>query len=194
MLKRIALNAQPLPLTLKLTDVRAYGIIAMFTALSVLTPWVFHQFQLAGPTYLPMHIFVLVAALVGGWQTGLLVGLLTPLGAYAISGLPPLAILPQVAIEVTAYGLIAGLLRQKLNLRVVWALLGAMVGGRLALLLAITVIAAISGGASSPLGAEAGPLASVWATTRLAWPGLLIQVGLIPTAFWAAARLKKSTE
>ncbi|OGO44223.1 MAG: hypothetical protein A2Z05_04260 [Chloroflexi bacterium RBG_16_60_22] len=194
MMRRIAITARPLPLTFKLTDVRAYIVIAAFTALSVLTPWVFHQFRLAGPTFVPMHIFVLVAALAAGWPAGLLVGVLTPLASYAVSGLPPAAILPQVIAEVTAYGLIAGLLRQKLNLRVGWSLLGAMAGGRLALLLAVLAIYYIGGATASPLGAESGPLMSAWHTVRQAWPGMLIQLALIPAAFWAGARVKKTTE
>ena len=123
MLRRLAVTARPLPLSLRLTDVRTYLIIAAFVALSVLTPWIFHQFQLAGATYLPMHFFIFVAALAGGWQAGAIVGLLTPFASYAVSGMPALTILPQIAVEVATYGLIAGLLRQKLNLNVFWSLL-----------------------------------------------------------------------
>lgn len=115
MLRRIAISAQPLPLSLRFTNVRTYLIIAAFVALSVLTPWAFHQFHMAGATYLPMHFFIFSAALAAGWQAGAIVGLLTPFASYAVSGMPALTILPQVAIEVTAYGLIAGLLRGEIQ-------------------------------------------------------------------------------
>jgi hypothetical protein len=190
MLRRIALDARAVPLELKFTNIRAYVIIAAFAALSVLTPLAFHQFHLAGATFLPMHIFVLGAALAAGWQAGVIVGLLTPLASYAISGQPIAAVLPQVAIEVTAYGLIAGLLRQKLNLGVFTSLLGAMVGGRIALLAAVFAVQAFTGNVYSPLGPSATPLAAVWNTVVQSWPGMLIQLHVIPMAFWVVGRIK----
>ncbi len=188
MLRRIAVNAQPLPLSLNFAGIRTYGIIAVFVLLSVGVPWVFHQFQLAGATYLPMHIFVLVAALTCGWQAGVIVGLLTPFASYAISGMPVMNVLPQIAVEITVYGLIAGLLRQKYNLRVVWSLLGAMVGGRIALILAVLGVQAITGDVYSPLGPAATPYAAVWHTVAQSWPGILAQIALIPVIFWMVGR------
>src|SRR4030042_3142634 len=117
MLRRLAVNVQPLPLSLKFTNVRTYGIIAIFVVLSVLTPWVFHQFHLAGATFLPMHFFIFAAALTFGWQAGVIVGLLHPFSSFAISGMPAATILPQVAVAVAVYRLPARLLRHKVNLR-----------------------------------------------------------------------------
>jgi thiamine transporter ThiT len=196
MLKRIAITAQPLPLSLKFTDIKTYGIIAAFVVLSVLTPWAVHQIPNAGATYLPMHFFIFVAALTCGWQTGVIVGLLTPFASYLVSGMPAFTVLPQIAVEVTVYGLLAGLLRQKFNLRVIWSLLGAMVGGRIALFIAVVIVQAITGNMYSPLGPTATPFNAVWNTVSQAWPGMLIQLILIPVAFWAVSRLtaKKQAE
>jgi len=191
MLRRFAITARPLPLSLRLADVRTYLIIAAFVVLSVFIPWAFHRFPAAGPTYLPMHFFIFAAALAAGWQAGAIVGLLTPFASYAVSGMPPLTILPQVAVEVTAYGLIAGLLRQKFHLNVVWSLLGAMVAGRLALLIAVYIVQAITGNVYSPLGPSATPFGAVWNTIAQSWPGILAQVVLIPTAFWAFGRFSR---
>jgi LytS/YehU family sensor histidine kinase len=194
MLKRLAVSARPLPLSLRFTDVRTYLIITAFVVLSVLTPWAFHQFQLAGATYLPMHFFVFVAALAGGWQAGVIVGLLTPFASYVVSGMPALTVLPQIAVEVTAYGLIAGLLRQKLNLKVFWSLLGAMVAGRIALLLAVVIVQAVTSHVYSPLGPSATPLTAVWNTMAQSWPGILAQIVLIPVAFWAFGRFTRKPQ
>jgi ECF transporter, substrate-specific component len=196
MIKKLALTTQSLPLSLKLTDIKTYGIIAAFVALSVLTPWALHQFPNAGATYLPMHLFVFVAALTGGWQAGSIVGLLTPFASYLVSGMPALTVLPQIAVEVTVYGLLAGLLRQKFHLRVVWSLLGAMIGGRIALLTAVAIVQAVTGSVYSPLGPSATPFSAVWSTVAQAWPGMVIQLVLIPVAFWAVGRYtaKKQTE
>ncbi|MGD0794668.1 MAG: ECF transporter S component [Dehalococcoidales bacterium] len=188
---RTAVTSRPLPLTIKLNEIRAYAVIAVFTALSVLTPWAFHQFHLAGATFLPMHFFIFIAALAAGWQAGLIVGLLTPLASYAVSGMPALTVLPQIVVEVAFYGLLAGLLRQKLHLSVIWSLFGAMAGGRLALLAAVSVIQLITGNVYSPLGPAATPFSAVWYTVAQSWPGMLAQLVLIPLGFWLYARFSR---
>lgn len=194
MISRIAISKpQPFPIILKYTDIRSYVFTVVFVSLAVFTPWVFHQFYLAGPIFLPMHIFVLVTGLVFGWRAGLVVGLFTPLASYAVSGLPALPILPQIVIEITTYGVVAGILREKLNLRVIWTLLGAMMAGRLALLLTVSILY-LGGAIYSPLslytgaGVEANPLTVLWSVIELGWPGIAIQLVLIPTGIWLAGK------
>lgn len=189
MINRIAFSRpNSLLVALKYKDIRSYLLTAAFVMLAVFVPWVFHQFHLAGPTFLPMHIFVLIAGLLFGWRAGLLVGLFTPLISYFISGLPALNILPQVVIEVSAYGFIAGILREKYHLRTIWSLLGAIIGGRLALLSAISIIYLLSGQSYSPAGMETSPLASFWATVKQGWPGIAIQLAFIPAIVWLVGK------
>ncbi len=180
-------------MVLRYTDVRSYILTFVLVSLSVLTPWVFHQFHLAGPTFLPMHIFVLAAGLLFGWRAGLIVGSLTPLASYAVSGMPVVAVLPQIVTELAVYGVVAGLLREKFNLKIAWSLLGAMVAGRLALLLAVLSLYAVTGSVFSPLGAEAGPFSAVWSAISLGWPGIAIQLALIPLLVWLVHRLAPAT-
>ncbi len=181
MISRVAIHhGRTPPMVLKFTDIRSYIFSMTFVALSVLVPWVFHQFHLAGPTFLPMHIFVLVGGLLFGWRAGLVIGLLTPVTSYAISGMPVPVILPQTIVELSAYGMISGLLRERFGFQVVWSLLGAIAGGRLALLFSATVVYFSGGGSSSPLGAESSPLFVLWSVIRQGWPGIAIQVVSIP--------------
>ena len=189
MISRIAFaKPQSFLMTLKYTDIRSYVLTAVFVTLAVSVPWVFHQFHLAGATFLPMHIFVLIAGLLFGWRAGLITGLLTPLVSHFISGMPVLNVLPQIVIELSAYGIIAGILRQKYNLRPIWALLGAIVGGRAALLLAMLMIYFIAGQSYSPLGPEASPFASFWSVIKQGWPGLVIQLISIPAIVWLVGK------
>lgn len=178
----------PLPLVLRYTDVRSYLITVVFVTLGVTVPWEFHQFHLAGATYLPMHLFALAAGLAFGWRAGMITGLLSPLVSFAISGMPVLNILPQVVVEITAYGLVAGLLTEKLRLKVIYSLPGAMVGGRIALLVFLSLVYFINGQSYSPLRLETGPLDSLGTAVRLGWPGIVLQLTLLPLAFWLAAR------
>lgn len=194
MISRIAVSKlQPFPVILKYTEIRSYIFIGAFTLLSVAVPWAFHQFHLAGPTFLPMHIFIFAAGLLFGWRVGLIVGFLTPLASYAVSGMPGLPVLPQIVVELSAYGLIAGMLRERFNLRVIWSLLGAMIAGRLALFLAVLVISLIVGKVYSPLGPEASPFVAVWAVIKQGGPGIALQLALIPGAIWLVGKLTVKT-
>lgn len=173
------------PKVLVYTNIRSYAFTAIFIASAVVTPWIFHHFYLAGPTFLPMHIFVLLAGLLFGWRAGLIVGLFTPLVSYGISGMPVLSLLPQIVVEISFYGLAAGMLRERFKLRVIWSLLGAMIAGRLALLFIVTILS-LGGAVYSPLslysgaGAEVNPLAVLWSAVLLGWPGIIIQLVSIP--------------
>jgi hypothetical protein len=194
MITRVAVSKpQSFPLVLRYTDVRSYVFTSVFVVLSVLAPWAFHQFHLAGSTFLPMHIFVLTAGLLFGWRAGLIVGSLTPLASYAVSGLPALMVLPQIVVELSVYGLAAGLLRERFNLCVAWSLLGAMLAGRLALLLAVLVIYFVAGEIYSPLGLEASPFLAVWSVVKQGWPGMIIQLASIPAIIWMAGKLIAKT-
>ena len=195
MISRVAISKpRPFPMVLKYTDIRTFAFVFVFVSLSVLVPWAFHHFHLGGPTFLPMHIFVLAAGLLFGWRAGLIVGLLTPLASNVISGMPVLQILPQIVVELSAYGLVAGILREKLHLRVIWSLLGAMIGGRLALFLAVLITYPILGESYSLLEVEASPLLSLWSVIRQGWPGIVIQLVSIPIAIWLAAKFAPKKE
>ena len=170
MLRKLALTAQSVPFSLSLANVKTYVVIAVFTALSVLTPWLLHQYPAAGPTWLPMHFFVFIAALSFGWQAGVIVGLATPLASFAITGMPPSMVLPQVLVEVTVYGLVAG---------------------RAALLVAVFAVQAATGHVYSPLGPSATPTAAVWNTISQAWPGIVLQIALIPVVMLIVGRAVK---
>lgn len=152
-------------------DARLYAFVIVFIGLDVLVPWACHHvYPLAGPIFLPMHVFVLLAGLLFGWRAGLLVGLSTPLISFGFSGMPALAILPQITAELASYGLAVGFLREKFNLRIIWSLLGAMFIGRLSLGLTVLLLS----------WGEANPLSYVWSVIEQGWPGILIQLTVIP--------------
>ncbi len=159
---------RPRPLALTIFTV-------VFTALAVVVPTIFHQFNLAGPRWLPMHLFVLIAALLFGWRVGVLVGAASPLISFAFSGLPPVMILPQLTIEVAVYGLVAGLLRQYTKLNLYFSLLLSMVAGRLVLGVAAWIL----------LPKHPAIFATSWAATEAGWPGIVLQLLLVPPAVLA---------
>ena len=122
---------------------------ALLIALGLLMPQVFHMIggQQAGGLFLPMHIPVLMAGLLLGPAYGAAVGVVTPLLSFLISGMPPLAKLPFMVIELAAYGFASGLFRKillpKTSLKrlpaLLLSLLAAQAAGRVLNALALLV-------------------------------------------------------
>ena len=167
----VALRTSTFPYVLKFTDIRLYVFVGAFVALDVAVPWTLHHLHpLAGPTFLPMFFFTLLVGLLFGWRAGLLVGFLTPLISFAVSGMPFLLRLPQIVVENSLFGLSAGLLYGRFRLNIIWALLGAIVIGYLALGLAVLAI--------HP--GEVNPIFWVWQTAQQGWPGIAVQLVCLP--------------
>jgi uncharacterized membrane protein (DUF2068 family) len=57
----VQVKTMTLPLLLQFTEILSYVSAAVFIALDVLVRSLFRMFHPAGPTYLPMHIVLLLA-------------------------------------------------------------------------------------------------------------------------------------
>ncbi|MFA7118480.1 MAG: ECF transporter S component, partial [Sphaerochaetaceae bacterium] len=88
-----------------MSNVKRSLVAAVCIALGVVLPMAFHSVKNAGSIFCPMHIPVLLCGLVDGWAFGLLCGLVTPLLSSLLTGMPPMAYLPAMMIELAVYGL-----------------------------------------------------------------------------------------
>ncbi|MGV8145897.1 MAG: ECF transporter S component [Alkaliphilus sp.] len=148
---------------------------ALFIALGVLFPQLFHLVGFGGPVFLPMHIPVLLAGLLVCPIAGLYVGLITPILSYFLTGMPPLSppILPIMFLELATYGLVAGILYRKLKLNIFISLIGAMVSGRIMYGFVLIVMLNI-------FSIQLPPALTVKAAIITGMPGMLIQLIFIP--------------
>lgn len=146
------------------------GFTAGFVALSVGVPWATHLIAgpVAGRTFLPMHFFVLCAGLLLGWRSGLVAGLLSPIISFTLTGMPPAFVLLPLTLEITTYGLISGLLRRRLRGNVWLPLIGALLAGRIVVMIAISLMRV------SP------PFSYLTSTVIAGLPGIAIQIALLP--------------
>ena len=64
-----------------------------------------------GVAFLPMHLPIIFVGLIAGPAVGAIAGAAAPLVSFLLSGMPMLAMLPLMMVELCAYGLVAGLLR-----------------------------------------------------------------------------------
>ncbi len=163
-------------------------LTALFIAVGLVLPSVFHMFGGAGPVFLPMHIPVLLCGFVCGWKYGLTCGIITPFLSSILTGMPPIfPVGAGMICELAAYGLLCGLLYRNLKQNVFVSLIGAMVGGRIVSGVANMIFMGIAG---KPYGL------SIFLTGAFvkAIPGIIIQIVLIPlliVALEKAGQLEK---
>ena len=183
-----ALRRTDLP-KLSLGTKTAATLLAIVAA--VVLPQLFHvigavsgQGTMLGVAFLPMHLPIILVGLLAGPYAGAIAGAFGPLVSFALSGMPGLAMLPFMVIELAAYGLIAGLLRTA-NMPTIAKVLLVQVGGRVVRAAAILFAVGV-------LGNTTVAVATIWMSVLAGLPGLILQWGLIPLImFWVEHRAAK---
>ena len=170
---------------MKLTYAKKVVYTALCAALCVVLPMAFHAVQNAGTIFLPMHIPVLLCGLMCGWPFGFICGCLGPLLSSLLTGMPPAAMLPSMAIECAMYGCITGIMMKIVHTKKPLAdlyisMVTAMVAGR------------ILAGLAKAFLLSPGTPPFAWVTTSLVAgiPGIVIQLLLIPLVITALTRAK----
>lgn len=157
---------------------------------AVAVPQIFHALgamsglgTALGETFLPMHLPVILVGLLAGPYAGAIAGLLGPLMSFALSGMPGAVMLPFMMIELCAYGLFAGLLRNH-KMPTISKVLLVQIGGRIvraaAILLAVYVF-----------GNESMRVASIWMSVATGIFGLALQWALLPLIVYRVENLTK---
>lgn len=151
-------------------------LTALLAAFGVVLPAVFHWIPGAGAVFLPMHIPVLLCGLSCGGQYGLLCALVSIGLSHLLTGMPPAGLLPSMALELSIYGLLSGVLYRRVNTRsaaadIYFALIGAMLSGRVAY------------GVLNALVLQTGNYSfETWVGVAFvtSFPGIVIQLTVIP--------------
>lgn len=168
---------------------------AMLLAIGWLLPFLTGQIPQIGNMLCPMHLPVFLAGLVLGPWYGAMVGLILPITRSLLFGMPPLyPIAFSMMLELAAYGLLSGLVYRFLNrktrlsdlISVLVALVVAMLIGRVVW----GVTRAICGLFPNTTFTWAAFLSGAFIT---AWPGIVIQIILIPAIILALYRAKLLT-
>lgn len=163
-------------------------LTAMFLAIGLVLPLLTGQIQQIGNMLLPMHIPVLLCALVCGWGYGLPMAFVLPIFRSFIFGMPPLY--PNaigMAFELAAYAFVAGFLYERSRWQCTKALyrcmLIAMAAGRIVWGAAQAVLLGLGGSVFTFQAFAAGALLN-------AIPGIILQLVLIPAIMIALDRAK----
>jgi len=165
---------------------KKYVITAMCITLCAVLPTVFHSIPNLASIVSPMHIPALLCGLICGWPFGIACGLMGPALSSFVTGMPNMAVLPAMMVELAAYGAIAGLLMRILRTKNVYvslyiSLVTAMLAGRV-LAGVVRALIFMAGEYSFALW-----VSSYFVTTL---PGIAIQLVLIPIIYLALEKAR----
>ncbi|MBO7698472.1 MAG: ECF transporter S component [Erysipelotrichaceae bacterium] len=151
---------------------------AMFLAIGQILPFITGQIPEIGKMLCPMHFPIMLCGFVCGPQFGAIVGFICPLLRSILFNMPvmyPSAI--GMAFELMTYGLVTGLLSEKLGTdsykNIYLTLIIAMIAGRLVWGLAQIVLLGIKGNSFTFSAFMSGALIN-------AVPGIILQLIMIP--------------
>lgn len=172
---------------MKKNDPLRLALAAMFLALGFLLPFFTGNNRQLGSLLSLMHIPVLLCGFVCGWPYGLAVGFITPLLRSLMIGMPvmvPVAL--AMAFELAVYGALTGILYAKLPKTIpclFLSLILSMLLGRIVWGIASMLIFRVMG---NPFTLE-----MFWvAAFATPWPGILLQLVLIPAVLLSLERAK----
>lgn len=154
-------------------------VSAMMLALALLLPFLTGQLPAIGKMLAPMHIPVLLCGLLCGPIFGFAVGAVAAPLRFVLFGMPQMPNVLYMTAELAAYGLLSGMFYHifpKKNLFLYVSLILSMIGGRIAY-----AIIFIGLNLSNAKTVEALILPIISATVLTAWPGMLLQILIIPT-------------
>jgi len=161
---------------------------AMFIAIALLLPFLTGQIPSVGRMLLPMHIPVMLCGFICGWQWGLAVGFVSPLLRSLIIGMPQMVpTAAAMAFELSAYGLVCGIMRRLLPKKVPYLYLDliiSMLVGRIIWGIAMACITGIS-------GTDFGFKAFISGAFSTALPGIALQLVIIPPIVMAVDRFQE---
>ncbi|CDD22292.1 putative uncharacterized protein [Firmicutes bacterium CAG:313] len=164
----------------------------IFLALALVLPFFTGQIPSIGSMILPMHLPIIICGFVIGWPYGLVIGFCAPLLRHVMFGMPP--IFPTgiaMSFELATYGFVSGIIykllqKTKMNnwLVMYLTLIIAMLIGRV--IWGITMYFIALGNSNVSFGFKA----FLSGAFIKAWPGILIQLLIVPPIVFAIEKVK----
>lgn len=155
----------------------------LLSGAGIALPRIFHVLAGAssGATFLPMHIAVLIAAMTFGITSGSIVAGSSIIFSYLLTGMPSLARLPYMLIELLIYAILLGAFNKKFN---------KYVSLTLTIILGRVLYAGVLFVAINLLGFQTYGI-SVIESIKVGLPGILIQIAFVP---FIATFIEKGTK
>lgn len=160
-------------------DLKKIILAALYIALGLVLPFVFHAVPSGGTIFLPMHIPVILAGLTIGVLYSVLVGLLTPILSFFLTNMPTSVVLPGMTLELITYALACSLLIKVIKTKY------SYLNVYLTLIIAMLLGRAVSGLTNAFIFQAGTYTFKTWVSLSFvtAIPGIIIQLVLIPNLY-----------
>lgn len=144
----------------------------LLSGIGVALPRIFHVLAgtSAGATFLPIHIAVLIAALTFGITSSTIVAGSSIVCSYLLTGMPSLARLPYMLIELVIYAILLSVCNKKFNSYI--SLIATIILGRV-------LYAGVLAVAINVLGLPTYGI-SVVESIKVGLPGIILQLAFVP--------------
>lgn len=157
-------------------------IAGLLLAIGIIVPTIFHTTGLPGTTFLPMHIPVLIGGFLLPPHLAALLGMLTPVLNFLITGMPVLFSMVVIMIfELGTYGFVASILYRKLKIPSIISLIFSMIVGRIMVGVVVFILAAF-------FSIQLDPMTFIIGGVTTGLPGVIIQLVLIPTLIYSIVK------
>jgi len=155
-------------------ELRQIPLTALFAALGVVLPPVFHLFGL-GIAFLPMFLPVMTGSMLLQWKYALVLAIVCPCTSWLLTGMPPLVppMLPIILFELILLALVISILHVHLRRPVWFTLIAAIILDRLLLYGIITLLAGW-------INLDPALFSATMVLAGL--PGIILQLLVIPVA------------
>lgn len=183
MKEKVLENKNHLLETLQSTKAKYIIGTILLSGIGITLPRIFHVLagSSAGATFLPMHIAVLIAALTFGITSSTVVAGSSIICSYLLTGMPSLARLPYMLIELLIYAILLSVCNKKFNAYV--SLIATIILGRI-------LYAGVLAVAINVLGLPTYGI-SVIESIKVGLPGIIIQLSFVP---FIAKAIKKGVK
>ncbi len=165
-------NSKKLTESLSSKKVKYIVGTTLLSIIGIAIPRIFHVIagSTAGAIFLPMHIAVLIAALTFGITSSTIVAGSSIVCSYLLTGMPTLARLPYMLMELIIYAILLGIFNKKFNSYI--SLIATIILGRV--LYAGVLFVAINALRLPTYGI------SVIESIKVGIPGIIIQLACVP--------------
>lgn len=175
----------------EMSSVKKSTICALCIALCYVLPMAFHAVNL-GAVFSPMHLPVFICGLICGGGYGLFCGIVGPIISCLLTGMPTVAGLPTMAVELGIYGLMSGLLMKTIRTKrlvpdlYISILISVLLGRIAAGLVGLAMTKLFAGEAAFAITGKGGYFMG-WLSAYFltSWPGTVILLLFVPTIFVA---------
>ena len=150
-------------------------LIGLFLAIGLILPYISgHAIGIPGTVLLPMYLPIIVAGFILGPSAGYFLGMIVPTLSHILFNMPPIFILPVMIVDLSLYGLMVGILSNKLKLNIYISLILSLIISKLGYATVLYICLNI-------LHIELfTKTTSALTTIIVGLPGIIIQIIIIP--------------